>query len=47
MLKNQPLTEEGDAEEEEESVASMGLILDSPVIGSAEQDATQAGETDD
>lgn len=47
MLKNQPLTEEGEAEEEEESLASMGLILDSPVIGSAEQDATQAGETDD
>jgi Kef-type K+ transport system membrane component KefB len=45
MLRNQPLTEEGDAEEE--SVASMGLILDSPVIGSAEQDATQAVEKDD
>ena len=38
MLKNAPPDEESVAEEE--SIASMGKILDSPVIGSAEQDAT-------
>ena len=39
MLRKAPPDEESAAEDE--SVASMGLILDSPVIGSAEQDATQ------
>ena len=38
MLRNAPPDEESVAEEE--SIASMGKILDSPVIGSAEQDAT-------
>lgn len=38
MLRGQPLEEE--SAEEDESVASMGKILDSPVIGSPEQDAS-------
>lgn len=38
MLRNAPPDEESAAEEE--SIVSMGKILDSPVIGSAEQDAT-------
>ena len=45
MLKNQPLEDEGTAEDE--SAASIGLILDSPVIGSAEQDATQRDEAEE
>jgi len=39
MLRKQPLDDEQAAEEA--SVASMGKILDSPVTGSPEQDATQ------
>jgi Kef-type K+ transport system membrane component KefB len=39
MLRRHPLEDEQAAEDE--SVASMGKILDSPVIGSPEQDATQ------
>jgi Kef-type K+ transport system membrane component KefB len=45
MLISRPLADESDAEEE--TVAEMGKILDSPVIGSAEQDATQRGEPED
>ncbi len=44
MLKKQPLPEESAAEDE--TAASMELILDSPVIGSAERDASQPGEPD-
>lgn len=40
MLRKQPLEEASIAEEE--TAASMELILDSPVIGSAEQDASKA-----
>jgi Kef-type K+ transport system membrane component KefB len=45
MLKAHPLDDETAAEEE--SVASMGKILDSPVTGSPEQDATLRGIPED
>ena len=45
MLKNQPLEDESAAEDV--SAASIGLILDSPVIGSAEQDASQRDEAEE
>lgn len=44
MLKKHPLPEERAAEDE--TAASMELILDSPVTGSAERDASQPGEPD-
>jgi hypothetical protein len=40
MLRKQPLDDRQAAEDA--SVASMGKILDSPVTGSPEQDATQS-----
>jgi len=45
MLRMHPLDDESAAEDE--TVASMGKILDSPVIGSAEQDATKLGEAEE
>jgi Kef-type K+ transport system membrane component KefB len=42
MLRKMPLVD--DAGAEEETVASMELILDSPVIGSAERDASRPDE---
>jgi Kef-type K+ transport system membrane component KefB len=42
MLRKMPLA--GETAAEEETVASMELILDSPVIGSAERDARQPDE---
>ncbi len=45
MLRKEPPDEEAAAEEE--TVASMEKILDSPVIGSPEQDATRHGEPEE
>ena len=45
MLRKQPL--DGEQAAEEASVASMGKILDSPVTGSPEQDATQQGASEE
>jgi Kef-type K+ transport system membrane component KefB len=45
MLRNHPVGDQ--TAEEDESIASMGKILDSPLIGSAEQDATQRDEAED
>jgi len=45
MLRNEPLDDERAAEDR--TVVSMGKILDSPVIGSAEQDASKRDATED
>ena len=45
MLRNEPLDDERAAEDR--IVVSMGKILDSPVIGSAEQDASKRDATED
>lgn len=45
MLRSRPLDE--DAAREDETAATMGKILDSPVIGSPEQDASKQGDPND
>ena len=45
MLRNEPLDDERAAEDR--TVVSMGKILDSPVFGSAEQDASKRDATED
>ena len=45
MLRNEPLDDERAAEDR--TVVSMGKILDSPAIGSAEQDASKRDATED